>query len=111
MNSQENLFLAWPENFQLGLVLGIDESSLCDVNGISVSLQKNSTDAAKQLKQQWSNSIVNVDGTDYNKFRIRCSESTAKDMVLSSFSSDENAQFSLTVKGMKLELLSIDIHS
>ena len=105
-NFSKNLILAWPEQFQSGLVLGIEEASNCDLDGASVTLQVKSKDTAKQVKQEWIASTVV--GTDYMKYRIRCSDSTNNNMVLSTYSpnvnndndDDNDNDFILSIKGI-----------
>ena len=77
-------FLAWPQEFSSGLVLGIAESSDCGTDETPVTLQKKNSDLVS--KQKWTPSMKN----GHKKFKIQCSDDdeVKKDMVLYSEEED-----------------------
>ena len=75
-------FLAWPQEFSSGLVLGIAESSDCGTDETPVTLQKKNSDLVS--KQKWTPSMKN----GHKKFKIQCSDVENKDMVLYSEKQD-----------------------
>ena len=87
-------FLAWPQEFSSGLVLGIVESSNCGTDETPVTLQ--TKDAAKMSTQKWTASVKGV----HKKFKIQCSDVENKDMVL--YSEEEDV---FSIRGKNVEIL------